>query len=150
MKSKSFLFIAFVFLATMGGYFLSNPSYEKSLEAKYYYEMGDFNKSYQLAKKAYEIDHYNKMAFNVMTQSTYSLDYLHFIAQAKKYIEQITQMSDDGEIDQTERAKVRTMSKIVLDSYKKLTPSVVVDEMLIKEAKEYNEKFSKLLQKAHK
>lgn len=150
MKVKSFFLIAFVFLASMLGYFLLNPSYEKSLEAKYYYEIKEYSQAYLLAKEAYKQDNYNKMASTIMTQSTYSLRYITYIQEAKKYIELIESMTEDGDIDKQERAKIRVIAKIMLDSYKKLAPSVVVDENLINQAKQYYDKFSKLYQKAHR
>ncbi len=37
-----FPLIAFSMLLFMGLYFLINPSYQKSLQAKYYFETGDY------------------------------------------------------------------------------------------------------------
>ena len=131
-------------------YFFINPSYERSLEAKFYYETGMYEKAYKLAKEAFELDPYNKMAVTIMTQSQYALRYVRYIQNAKKYIRQIEQMLQEGEVDDKKRAKIRTIASIMVESYKKLAPSVVVDKTLIKEAKSYYEQFSRLLEKAHK
>jgi tetratricopeptide (TPR) repeat protein len=150
MKVKSFFFFAILVLVGMGVYFIVNPSYERSLEAKYFYETKKFEKAYSLAKEAFELDPYNKMASTIMTQSQYSLKYVHYIEDAKKYIKQIENIVNDADgITQSDRAKIRTMAKIMIDAYKKLAPSVVVDPLLIQESQEYYEKFKTLLQKAH-
>ncbi len=149
MKAKSFFLIAFLFIASMFLYFAINPSYQKSLEAKFYFETGNYKDSYELAKEAFEIDPYNKMASTIMTQSQYALRYVLYIENAKRYIKEIERFAN-GDIDDTARAKIRTIASIMIESYKKLAPSVVVEKRLIEEAKEYHEKFQKLLQKARK
>lgn len=149
MKTKSFFLIAFVFIASMIAYFSINPSYEKSLEAKFYFEIGDYKEAYTLAKEAFEKDPYNKMAATIMTQSQYSLRYVLYIEDAKRYIKEIETLTT-GEIDDAARAKIRTISAIMVQAYKKLAPSIVVEKELIEEAKEYHEKFQTLLQKAHR
>ncbi len=150
MKAKSFFLIAFGFIAAMMLYFFTHPSYEKSLEAKFYYETGDYKEAYKLAKEAFKLDPYNKMAATIMTQSQYALRYVNYIQDAKRYIEEIEALVKDGEIDEAKRAKIRTIAEIMVETYKKLAPSVFVDEELIKEAKEYYDKFEQLLQKARK
>ena len=150
MKTKSFFLVAFAFIAAMVLYFSLHPSYEKSLEAKFYYETENYKEAYTLAKEAFELDPYNKMAATIMTQSQYSLRYVNYIDDAKRYIKEIESLVSEGEIDDAKRAKIRTMADIMIKAYDKLAPSVVVDKELIKEAKEYHDKFAKLLQKAHR
>ena len=150
MKAKSFFLIAFLFIAAMLLYFTLHPSYERSLEAKFYYETGEYDKAYTLAKEAFELDPYNKMAATVMTQSQFALRYVNYIKDAKRYIKEIEALVQEGPIDEAKRAKIRTIADIMVEAYNKLAPSVVVDEELIKEAKEYHDKFEKLLQKARR
>ena len=150
MKAKSFFLIALLFISAMMLYFWFNPSYEHSLEAKFYYETGEYDKAYRLAKEAFSIDPYNKMAATIMTQSQYALRYVRYIEDAKRYIKEIEAIVQEGEIDESKRAKIRTIADIMIKSYKKLAPSVVVDKKLIQKAKEYYDKFTQLLQKAHR
>jgi tRNA U34 5-carboxymethylaminomethyl modifying enzyme MnmG/GidA len=145
---KSFFIFAILVITAMVVYFSINPSYEKSLEAKYYYETSDYKIAYKLSKEAFKIDPYNKMASTIMTQSQLALKYVRYIEDAKNYIKEIENLTNDGYLDDADRAKIRTISKIMIDSYKKLTPSVVIEENLKKEAKAYYEKFNNLLQKA--
>ena len=149
MRYKSFFFIFIIFIAGMSIYFIINPSYERSIEAKYYYEIGDYEEAYKIAKEAFEIDTYNKMATTIMTQSKLSLRYVNYIKDAKKYLNEIQDFISTDEINDAQKAKIRTIAKIMIDSYKKLAPSVAVDKKLIKEAEIYREKFKNILQKAY-
>lgn len=146
---KSFFLVALVFVVSMLIYFNIHPSYEKSLEAKYYFETGDYKEAYERAKEAFEINPYNKMAATIMTQSQYALHYVIYIDNAKRYIKEMEKLVQE-DITEAKRAKIRTISAIMIDSYKKLVPSVAIDKRLIEEAKEYYGKFQKLQKKARK
>jgi hypothetical protein len=84
-----------------------------------------------------------------MTQSKLSLRYVNYIKDAKKYLNEIQDFISTDEINDAQKAKIRTIAKIMIDSYKKLAPSVAVDKKLIKEAEIYREKFKNILQKAY-
>ena len=134
----------------MGIYFLLNPSYTKSIEAKYYYEMGEYKEAYALASEAFGMDVYNRMAATVMAQSKTSLKYVKYITQAKEYLKEINAMAKEERISDAQRAKIKLMSEIVVDSYEKLAPSVITDKELVKEAAKYYNEFEKLLEKVTK
>ena len=148
MNSKYFFPItAFVLVIIMVIYFLSHPSYEKSLEAKYYYETGQYNKAYKSANEAFSMDLYNRMAATVMAQSKTALKYVKYIDEAKKYMLDINEIANKTTITDADRAKIKMMSEIVVDSYTKLAPSVMTDKSLVNEAKKYHDNFEKLLEK---
>jgi len=142
--------VAFIMLIAMGIYFLINPSYEKSLKAKYYYEVGDYKEALVLAKEAFSIDIYNRMAATVMAQSITSLKYVAYIEDAKKYMGDINKIATHDVISDADKAKIRTICHIMLSSYIKLAPSVVTDKDLVDEAAKYHENFEKLLEKVTK
>jgi hypothetical protein len=139
--------IAIGFLLLMGLYFLINPSYERSIEAKYHYEMGHYEEAYTLANEAFSMDIYNRMASTIMAQSQTSLKYVAYINQAKDYMAQINEIATHENISDEERAKIKLMSEIVVNSYVKLAPSVITNNKLVKEAASYNAQFEKLLEK---
>lgn len=143
----TFALIAAFLLLIMGGYFLANPSYEKSLKAKYYYEMGEYPKAYALAKEAFSMDLYNRMAATIMAQTQTSLKYVAYIDDAKRYMETISAMANQESISDADKAKIRTMCEIMISAYVKLAPSVVTDKQLIEDAAKYHESFEKLLEK---
>jgi len=139
--------LATLLVLIMGVYFLSNPSYEKSIRAKYYYETGDYKEALSLAKEAFTLDVYNRMASTVMAQSITSLKYSAYIDDAKKYMKQINEIAAKESISDPDRAKIRLICEIMLSSYIKLAPSVVTDADLVKDAANYNLGFEKLLEK---
>jgi len=150
MNSKILILtFAIVTLTMMSMYFYTHPSYQKSLQAKYYYEIGDYNEAYALAKEAFGLDLYNRMAATVMAGSTTSLKYVKYINDGKKYMEDIGDIVTHDVISNADKAKIRLVCEIMLASYVKLAPSVVTDEALVIEAAKYYSKFKKLLEKVN-
>ncbi len=151
MKPKILIpVLAVAFLFIMGVYFLVNPSYEKSLRAKYYYEIGDYREAYSLAKEAFSLDLYNRMAATIMAQSQTSLKYIRYIEDANKYMKEIDAIAGHKEISDADKAKIRLMCEIMLSAYIKLAPSVVTDKNLVTQSAQFHDKFEKLLEKVNK
>jgi len=142
-----FPIIAFTLVSIMGIYFLVNPSYQKSIEAKYYYEIGDYKEAYSLANEAFSMDVYNRMASTIMAQSKTSLKYVAYINEAKKYLAQIRDLATHEVLSDADRARIKLMSEIVVGSYTKLAPSIITNENLVLEAAKYHNDFEKLLEK---
>ena len=137
-------------LLLMGGYFLVNPSYEKSLTAKYYYETGEYQEAYILAKEAFSLDLYNRMASTIMVQSQNSLRYVDYINMAKKYMKAIDEIAGHDVIKDSDKAKIRTICAIMIGSYIKLAPSMITDKDLVEQSATYYKNFKKLLEKVNK
>jgi hypothetical protein len=151
MNTKiAFPAIAVSLLLVMGGYFLVNPSYQKSIQAKYYFEMGEYNEAYTLANEAFSLDVYNRMASTVMAQSKTSLKYVKYIDMAKGYMVKINEIAKHDSITGADKAKMRLMCRIVIDSYVKLAPSVITDTELVKEAALHHKNFEQLLEKVNR
>ena len=151
MKAKILIpLTALGLIVAMIVYFLINPSYEKSLEAKYYYETGNYEKAYELAKEAFSMDVYNRMASTIMAQSKTSLKYVKYVQQAKEYMRQINEIAAKQSISDADRAKMKLMSEVMIDSYVKLAPSVITDKALVQEAAQYHKSFEKLLEKVNR
>ncbi len=145
-----FPLIALVLVLIMGIYFLINPSYEKSIRAKYYYEIGNYQEALVLAKEAFSMDVYNRMAATVMAQSITSMKYADYVRDAKKYMQEINAIAEHEVISDADKAKIRLICDIMISAYKKLAPSVVTDEQLIKDAAKYYAGFEKLLEKVNR
>jgi hypothetical protein len=139
--------IAVFLLLSMAVYFIVNPSYRKSIEAKYYFEMGDYKEAYMLANEAFSEDVYNRMASTIMAQSKTSLKYVAYIGEAKSYMKEINLLVEADTISDASRAKIKMMATIMVDSYPKLAPSVITDKALVDEAAQYFKKFEQLLEK---
>ena len=141
--------VALSLLLFMGGYFLVNPSYQKSIQAKYYYETGEYKEAYALANEAFSMDVYNRMASTIMAQSTTSLKYVKYIDTAKEYMVKINEIAKKESVTDADKAKIRIMCSIMIDSYVKLAPSVITDKDLVKNAATYYKNFEQLLEKVN-
>jgi uncharacterized protein YegL len=151
MKAKYLIFsMAAVILIVMAGVVLVNPSYENSLRAKYYYEIGDYKEATALAKEAFSQDVYNRMASTIMVQSAICLKYVEYNNEAKKYMSIINEIAKQQTISDADKAKIKMMCEIMTKSYVKLSPSVITDTDLVKTAAKYNDGFEKLLEKVTK
>lgn len=149
MNFKKFPIVALIIMVIMVVFFAMNPSYEKSLQAKYYYEIGDYKEAMHLAKEAFSLDVYNRMSSTIMAQSTTALKYVSYNEDAKKYMAEINSIATNEYISDANKAKIRLMCQIMVDSYIKLAPSVVTDTQLVKESGKYYLQFEKLLEKVH-
>ncbi len=151
MKTKIlFPAVAVFLLLVMGGYFLTHPSYDKSIRAKYYYEIGDYKQAYSLAKEAFSLDVYNRMASTVMAQSQTSLKYVSYIEMGKKYMQEIDEIATKEVISDADKAKIRLICEIMMSAYIKLAPSVVTDKELVRQTAKYHDSFEKLLEKVNR
>ena len=150
LNKMMFFIVATVIVLGMVIFFILNPSYEKSLEAKYYFETADYNQAYKKANEAFKLDIYNRMASTIMAQSKISLKYVKYINRAKKYLKEIKSIASDDGITDAQRAKIRMMSEIMVESYIKLTSSVITDEELVKQAEKYHKEFKQLLREVKK
>ena len=148
MKTKIFIpLVAFSLVLAMATYFVVNPSYEKSIQAKYYYEIGSYKDAYALASEAFSLDIYNRMASTIMAQSKTSLKYVDYIDTAKKYMQEINVIANHESVTDADKAKIKTMCAIMIGSYPKLAPSVITDVGLVEEAASYFKNFEQLLEK---
>ena len=150
MKIRLLYILSLLTIMFMGAYLYLNPSYEKSLEAKYYYETGNYKEALVLANEAFSLDVYNRMASTILAQSKIALKYVTYINDAKKYIKQIDNIATHSTISDADRAKIRLMCEVMIGSYKKLAPSVVTDNKLVNSASNYYLKFEKLLEKVNR
>jgi hypothetical protein len=148
MSTKTiFMLVALSLISVMGIYFLINPSYQKSIQAKYFFETGNYKEALVLAKEAFAIDVYNRMASTIMAQSVTALKYASYIEMGKKYMAQINSIATHENISDADKAKMRIMCEVMIAEYIKLAPSVITDEELVQETADYHQKFEQLLEK---
>ncbi|WP_456480008.1 hypothetical protein [Nautilia sp.] len=115
-----------------------NDSYRLSLEARYYFENGEYDKAFVKAKEAYILDPYNRMAFTVYTQSRIAKEWVGFLKDADRYFKEIEYIANKKNLSDKERQKVKIMLEILLDEYKNLKPSLLIsDNLKIRAKKEY-------------
>ncbi|PHQ88971.1 MAG: hypothetical protein COB42_07785 [Sulfurimonas sp.] len=141
--------VALSLILIMGIYFLVNPSYEKSIRSKYYFEMGEYEEALVLAREAFSLNVYNRMASTVMAQSITSLKYVKYIQMGKAYVTEIDSIATHEFISKADKAKMRLICEIMIDSYIKLAPSVITNESLVHESAILYKKFEQLLEKVN-
>ncbi len=142
-KIKLLVFV-FIIFGLSAYFFISNPSYQNSIQARVYYFLGNYDSAYELAKKAYEQDSYNKMANTVMTQSKIAKKYEIYIKQGNEYLKKIDSISAKKEYSEADKFRVKMMSEIMIEGYKDLKPSTLTDESLIENSKKMQKKFIQL------
>ena len=146
-KAKFLLIFTITILALFTMFFLANPSYQKSIEAKFYYKTGVYDLAYLLSKEAFELDNYNKMATTIMTHSKLAMEYESYIKDSKKYTQEIKELLKQNSLSKSDKAKIKLISEIMVKRYQKLTPSVAIDKNLKQNARKIYENFRKILEK---
>ena len=141
---------AIVLVIIMGVYVLINPSYQKSIQAKYYYEISEYDEAYSLAKEAFGLDIYNRMAATIMAQSKTSLKYVAYVEMGKKYMLDIDKIAHQELIKNSDKAKIKLICEVMKGDYIKLAPSVITDKELVKKATKYHSDFESLLEKVNR
>jgi len=126
---------------------LLNKSYRLSLEARYYFEEGEFNKAYVKAKEAYLLDPYNRMAFTIYTQSKIAKEWETFLNDSNNYFKKIENIANKSHITLKDRQRVKIMLEILLDEYKNLKPSILIPKDLKLKAKQQYQKAREIYEK---
>jgi len=145
MLSKIYLIIFSIIL--LGGstyYFTVNSSYQNSIQARVYYFLGDYEIAHDLAKKSYDMDSYNKMAFTVMVQSKIARNFENYIEQGNIYLKKIDDISSQSDYSDADRIRVKMMCEIMMESFDDLTPSTLTDKVLQENSKKVYTKFKQL------
>lgn len=145
MLSKIKLIIFTVIL--LGGsvyFFSSNTSYQNSIQARIYYFLGNYENAYELAKKAYEQDSYNKMANTVMTQSKIAKEYEAYIKQGNEYFVRIDEISSKQNYTEADKVRVKLMCEVMIESFEDLVPSTLTDKSLQLSSQKMQKKFIQL------
>lgn len=148
MKTDNFfgLITALFFIIAMFLYFILNSSYHKSIQAKYYYVMGDYHNAYKYADEAYKQESYNLMAYTIKQQSSISIDILKYTNQAEKYFQKIDELSSQSFLSITDKRRMLVYARIVVEGYDELVWTALTDKDLIKKAGKLRDEFDKLLQ----
>jgi len=138
--------IIFFFILILGIfiYYFLNDSYRYSLEAKAYYSMGEYDKAYELSKKAYKINRYNTMAFTVLTQSKIALIWVKYIKESDEYFMQINSISNKEIITLSDKIRIKMMLQIIIGQYKNLPHSKLLNKDLENKAKQIYTKAKEL------
>lgn len=144
MFKKLFTAVFFVVLAIAIFFFGFSDSYKLSLEARVKYFMGDYKEARALAKEAFELDPYNKMAFSILAQSKISAKLLDYSEDSKRYLQKIKELSVKGDFSEKDKIKIKFYCEIMIEKYQKLSPTVMTDKALYDVCTKQYEKFKKI------
>jgi len=146
---KTLIFILTTIFGLLG-YIYFKDSFRYSLEAKFFYEMGNYTKAYELAKKSYILDPYNRMAFTIYTQAPIAQKYVNYINSSKKYFREIEEIANKDKITKADKLRIKMMLEIIIDGYNTLKTSKLIPSSLKEEARNYYKKAKKLYEEVYK
>ncbi len=137
-----------VFVAGMLLFFFGfNDSYKYSMEARVKYFMGDYEEARALAKKAFDIDPYNKMAFSILAQSKISAQMAEYVKEADNYLQKIDALTNKENFTRRDKLKIKMMTEIMIEKFNKLNPTVLTDKELYAECIKRYEQFKTIHEK---
>jgi len=137
---KIFFLIALIIVGFFS-YLEYNPSYKLSIEARYYYAIGDYELAYDLANQALIIREYNTMAFHIKNRSGLTLEMINFNQEAEEFLKKIKTFVQQKPLKKPNKARIKMMSEIILSKYENLSFPLVEDDEVKDEAKKYFKEF---------
>ena len=146
MKSYKIVFnIVLLLVILLVIFFFSfTESYRLSLEAKVKYGVGDYVEARRLAKEAFDLDPYNKMAVSILAQSKISAILKDYLNDAKEYLKKIDLLTNRGDFSDADKIKIKMMCEVMIGRYKKLNPTIMTDKDLYEECTTYYNKYQKI------
>jgi len=138
VKLIKFVVIPLVLIGGAILYLILNPSYQKSVEAKLYYSMGEYQVAYKLADEALKMREYNNMAFSIKTKSRLILEFINYNSESDEFFKKIDRIIYSyNSVPRSEKIRIKMMCEVMIGRYEKLSFSLVDDEE-IKERAKYN------------
>ena len=148
MKAKLYIFIiAALFALVSLWYFSFSGSYQKSLQARWYYFTGEYEYALKLADEALKAEPYNRMAMTVVTQSRIAMKFVRYNNQAKEYLEKIETIASKESIEKKDKIRIKFMCDVMIEQYPYLVATVLPDEALKKESHNFFLQFKQLHEK---
>ena len=146
MKAYKILFnsvLIFVIMTTIF-FFGFSDSYKLSLQAKVKYMRGEFTEARVMAKEAFDLDPYNRMAISILAQSKISAQMADYVSDAQKYLEKIEKITQKSDFSYQDRVKIKMMCEVMIGRYVKLNPTVLTDVSLYESCTKNYQNFKKI------
>lgn len=144
MFKKLFTAVFFIVLFIAIFFFGFSDSYKLSLEARVKYFLGDYQEARVLAKEAFELDPYNKMAFSILAQSKISAKMLDYVEDSNRYLKKIEELTAKKEFSNADKLKIKFYCEIMIDKYQRLSPTVMTDKTLYETCTKQHKKFKEI------
>lgn len=146
MKMYKILFnsiLAFVIMIALF-FFGFSDSYKLSLQAKVKYMSGEFAEARVMAKEAFDLDPYNRMAISVLAQSKISAEMADYVKDGKQYLAKIEKITIKKDFTYQDKIKIKMMCEVMIGRYVKLNPTVLTDEDLYTSCTKTYQNFKKI------
>jgi tetratricopeptide (TPR) repeat protein len=146
MKAYKILFNSvLVIVALMALFFFGfSESYKLSLEAKMKYILGEYDEARVIAKEAFDLDPYNRMAISILSQSKISAQMADYVKDSKKYLDKIEKITKKSDFSYQDKIKIKMMCEVMIGRYSKLNPTVMTDKALYKSCTKNYQNFKKI------
>jgi tetratricopeptide (TPR) repeat protein len=146
MRAYKILFNSvLVVVALMALFFFGfSDSYKLSLEAKMKYMLGEYDEARVIAKEAFDLDPYNRMAISILSQSKISAQMADYVKDSKKYLDKIEKISKKSDFSYQDRIKIKMMCEVMIGRYRKLNPTVMTDKALYELCTKNYQNFKKI------
>jgi len=128
-------------------FFGFTDSYKLSLKAKMKYVTGEYAQARVLAKEAFDLDPYNRMAISILSQSKISATMADYLQDAKKYLAKIETLTAKEDFSRRDKTKIKMMCEVMIGRYAKLNPTVMTDKALYEACTENFQNFKKIYEK---
>lgn len=142
---KRILNTVILFIVIAGLYFFGfSDSYKLSLQAKMKYMMGEYQEARVIAKEAFDLDPYNRMAISILSQSKISAQMADYLQDSKKYLQKIENITKKVDFSYPDKVKIKMMCEVMIGRYTKLNPTVLTDKELYASCTKYYQDFKKI------
>ena len=125
-------------------FFIFTESYKLSLKAKVKYGLGEYQEARKLAKEAFDLDPYNKMAVSILAQSKISSVLKDYLNDSKEYLKKIDFLTEKNIFSDADKIKIKMICEVMIGRYKKLNPTIMTDKALYEECTAYYNKYQKI------
>jgi predicted transcriptional regulator len=90
------------------------------------------------------------MAFTIYTQSKIAKEWKLYLQDCENYFKKINEIAKKSNITDKERQRVKLMLEILIDEYKNLKPSLLIDDNLKQKSNQQYLKAKELYEKVFK
>ena len=146
MKMYKILFNSVLVLVLMMTIFFFgfSDSYKLSLQAKVKYMSGEYAEARVMAKEAFDLDPYNRMAISILAQSKISAQMADYVKDGKQYLEKIEKITKKSDFTYKDKIKIKMMCEVMVGRYVKLSPTVLTDKDLYNACTKTYQNFKKI------
>ncbi len=146
MKMYKILFNTIVVMTILAAIFFFgfSDSYKLSLEAKVKYLRGEYAEARVLAKEAFDLDPYNRMAISILAQSKISAQMADYVKDGEQYLAKIERLTKREDFSNADKVKIKMMCEVMIGRYAKLNPTVLTDKDLYNSCTKTYQNFKKI------